>query len=1368
MRKLKVVLTVLLALTVSLALFACGGGKDKGKGKGQIAGVTIGNQLALTEKDTASTLSTKKATLKVSVTYTDGTTAELTADDWEFTEDSLKNLQTTGEGANATYVIGNYTLDVQPTANNDKHLVGTATAVVDHDWGAADANGVQTCSVEGATKTATKTDVTVEFAGYHDTPIADIVKYADTTLDENAQRIKAFGLTGSGADPHTATVGRLEKGMTISVRGKMIATSDANTYYFPIIGLANRQTDAGFVVRNDGWGIYGGIGGGGVLAKSGLSDHTITAGTPAADTQDWEAYFEGAGSSTTDFLTEQDVELTWRFVEKTDGTTTYNVVELGFFDYTINRSYTVRVKVPTRQFYDTVLHGEMIKMNITDITVIQMLNLEDIVSAKLKTGAKSTYLENEMFDYSTIDLQAKFQQDAAGTTRPFEVFDMYATADETVTADTVWDNLEGRKLVDTYKTYKAVLTVGEVVKEHVFTATELPVQIKKNAVDNANANDVEVGNVTFLANQLDVIPFTQGTGNTAQLTLTGAAASLTAAQKGVLNNTAKNHYAAFTIYQNGPTKFSTTGKPVFVGTEGYAKVNADGTAVDVVVALDKTVIGTTKTVKLTGVNDQDIVIDVSGITAYTYYSAVNTVAPVYLNKAGTVEITYSVATNPALTATANGVFAPKDVRLTIGGSRFALSSAVTGSGATAAWKTEPTAIGRTGVSVVVANEGGKTKITYTIEEDITSPTEYSIQLATNESTGWTVQVADIVYPEFARFAENGADTKGYVTDSWLTYVEGTKLYLALVGPMDDIQTEQMKAAFSLTLNAGADTPAAKQTYEYLQAHDLSIAVQPDGTVALTNSALLNGLATAELVAFGTLNNSKDTDRGMVVLFTIDVTALGYDKTSNYAFKLLDDDTIYTVTAPTGDAKEYAIAPLEGATAGADENLGTATCTVQAIVYSKMTKGEDVVYWDIKGLTPTEEHTFNSDGICTKCQSQRLQVTTTDAKYDVVMIPAATAVPNGDLSDVWWNNGEGGTATGAKTFNGDFAVQYTFKNERDPAWHQDVVIELINNGRYLDLNYAANNPWGANWADGNFGEGTLGSNTMTATKNGTAIAAADFAAEFNQGDAAPAADCWKGDYTLNIYRLGDTYTIIQKIKNAAGVEYVVTNEITIKATDEQEVSAETTVQFVGNPYWVDDIKVSVGTITKTVALPGEWDATATGDKKIWTDRVQLGEVIGNLTYGHTMTIVGAMTGAAGRSVFHTFILEFNDGADIRVDNWWWSFIPEGATTNCFGNSEYGAVNAGVAPAKPNQIAILTATNQDNVWETYNELIVDCDWSIKVSWTKSSIVDVTINLTKGEKFFTAAYKFTIVNMPENGFAMNLTAELCKIDFQSVTLS
>lgn len=186
-------------------------------------------------------------------------------------------------------------------------------------------------------------------------------------------------------------------------------------------------------------------------------------------------------------------------------------------------------------------------------------------------------------------------------------------------------------------------------------------------------------------------------------------------------------------------------------------------------------------------------------------------------------------------------------------------------------------------------------------------------------------------------------------------------------------------------------------------------------------------------------------------------------------------------------------------------------------------------------------------------------------YDLGFLPAF-AVKNTDLSGDWWD----GSIANVTTHEGNFAARYTWTNERDPLWHQDVVIEVIvGRTKYLDINFATNNPWGGGWIDAGYS-----TNSMTATKNGTDITDS-FGSEFTQGDGLNGEERWKGEYTLTIVRVDNTFVIEQKIVNTAGVTYVVTNVITI-ADEIAETNA--IVQLVGNPFWVDNITAAYGYAT----------------------------------------------------------------------------------------------------------------------------------------------------------------------------------------------
>ena len=1337
-KRLIIVLSALLAVLLSLGLVACKETDDN-----TTSGDKVITAVAVTASPTIDENVTKdgwdKSGFTVKVTYKDGTTEDLTKVGEQFT------LDDDDVAAIKFGTVGTYSVTIQPKENTPDFLTGTGAVVIDHVWTqkSETVNGnkidFEECSKDGARRTIIEGfKTTVEVGGYWDSK--DIVKAEENTKCPRIAPFPAVTLNGASTNVATATVGRLEEGMTISIRGKGIVTSEANTWYIPILGVAVPELGnggTGGVIRNDGWLLYDGVGTGGCLTGPGTNGAcpALSDMTDYSAWKDWDFYYEGTTSLTADYVTEQDLELSWRFTTiKDESEHEARIVEITFMNYTIGRSYIARIKIPDSiHAVQTIFHAEFFKMEITKATVIEMKSLKNINSVTATAGGKLAYVANEMFDFKALTVKADYKQEG-NTAQAVSDYDFYGTAEEVANEavakaldEPKWVNLKYNKLQSNFKYYRVKLTIGETSDVKYYAPTTLGVSVKANAVNDANANTVSKDNgktgdtpnapTVFPESGLNAITFTQGTGVLPQLNVSGYAATITSQeQRKLLGNTTKNHYIAFSIYQDGVDDFAAK-TPSVTGTEGYVAVRAFGGkhAVDVVLAVDSTV----KTVTIKGVQDTDILVNLtdSGKTPALLIEALNATSSVTTNTLsltteGHVAITYKFGTTQITSANAanyriglgnaaralNYFFsAPGRVRgignlatqgnaITDAAGEYAQFKTIYGSDTNYAVRE----LG-TGILAGISNadiKAGELTVHYVVTPDVAAPKSYVAHFDTraDENSEFVYAARDTIYP--ALLAPNTV----YATAS------GMQVYLLYTGATPDLQSGNIRGNMSVTINNGAgiaNLADEYQTYDYLQEQDLSFAVA-NGVATLTNTSLPANLAGVTLFPFGTVDNVKDTDYGYALVVAVDVTQLGYAKGTAYCFRVNGTGDIMTVNA------EGAVSKLEGAkvgTVGADR-LGQETCVDSAIMYTTYTKDSKVVYWDIVGLTELKQHewktTAEADGTykCNNCPSIKRVFTESGVTRTLIETPAKTRVANTDYSDVWWEQGEGGSAVGTHVFRGDFIVQYTFKNTRDKDWHQDVVIELINGAdRYYDLNFAANNPWGGKWADAAadgkkepFDNGKNGSNTMTATKNGTAIAADAFAAEFEQGEKATAAGKWEGDYTLTIFRVGDTYTIIQKIVNKSKETYVVTNTVTIKQNDKLLVSPNTTVQFVGNPFWVDDIRVSYGTAetvttataTKTTITTGniyyyneahvyglmEFGKTNnstgyTGDSPLWTMTLKPGMKV----------VVGGDHTSTGANAWNSVLGYLTKQINYRADNW-----INGMTVDCVDTGNIPNSNA----------------------------------------------------------------------------------------------
>ncbi len=468
MKKLRTALILLLALMMSLCLFACGGDDEPEKedpGPTDQGGASDTDYrkleidpetINLTDSDDQAALDAKYA--EVTVTATD-----LEGEDYKF---KLSDCNVSGEVKLNT--VGEYPLTVTPKSNDSKQV--TLTVVIEHDW--KDENGVKVCQHDGARQETREEDVIIHYGTFHEGTDATLPagEWTETSVYTNKKTdsaIKEFGDV-NGIKVPTLTAGQLEPGTTITIKGTAKTTSDPTDAWgkttgneqwnSPSIGIADRyntsvvnndhkgyKNGVSVIVRQEGWVLYNGIGEGEKNTLGGITggffetttdwrnygsalSATDDAATPgaAADSAgytkqlptdwsnigDWWVYSTGtAMRSGTFYLTETQYEYTWNYRE--DG-----VIEITYTTFAGKVSTTLKsyIKVPASSvgYYDTIIHGDYNDMTITESVITTKRTPKSFMYNGVKSGANTVYAENKAFDATTLDMKVEYEQ-AQGT-----------------------------------------------------------------------------------------------------------------------------------------------------------------------------------------------------------------------------------------------------------------------------------------------------------------------------------------------------------------------------------------------------------------------------------------------------------------------------------------------------------------------------------------------------------------------------------------------------------------------------------------------------------------------------------------------------------------------------------------------------------------------------------------------------------------------------------------------------------------------------------------------------------------------------------------------------------------------------------------
>ena len=370
-----------------------------------------------------------------------------------------------------------------------------------------------------------------------------------------------------------------------------------------------------------------------------------------------------------------------------------------------------------------------------------------------------------------------------------------------------------------------------------------------------------------------------------------------------------------------------------------------------------------------------------------------------------------------------------------------------------------------------------------------------------------------------------------------------------------------------------------------------------------------------------------------------------------------------------------------------------------------------------------EHIYGAyDGdtaTCTLCGATKVKVSAGDKTYEAEFVSRERAeeVANTDEDgNAWW-----GTVVGQKSFIGDFAVQYTWINSRDANYYSNVALEL----------YQGTTPFTMNMLNGSaaWGDLTIGTtHAGTVTKDG--VVATPPAVT-----AAAGFDCL-GDYKASIMRIGSTLIIRQTVELNSGVVWEAID------TFSNFTTAVVTVNLNGNPFWADDIRVAVGTIsevtqtTETVEVNQRFDSPT-----VWTTWY---EVPVSFAYGQTLTVWGTQEGTVTENWFTT-LWEIREGFTGRCDAYGWTFDPLDTTTK-FGT--YSVVSTALNGQ--------ATTFGDNEWAEYRDIAKMCEYTFTFSWSETDALTVIILLENEKSTYQCVYMLPIIDSTVTEFNVHLTAE------------
>lgn len=376
------------------------------------------------------------------------------------------------------------------------------------------------------------------------------------------------------------------------------------------------------------------------------------------------------------------------------------------------------------------------------------------------------------------------------------------------------------------------------------------------------------------------------------------------------------------------------------------------------------------------------------------------------------------------------------------------------------------------------------------------------------------------------------------------------------------------------------------------------------------------------------------------------------------------------------------------------------------------------------VEPSHEHSFGAyvDDVATcECGATKVKYVVGSTTAEVIFESRENAevVDRSADSDpaLWW-----GTPVGMIEGSGDFAVQYYWKNTMDEKYYHNAVLEMTDGTNYFDMNILnGSTAWGTFMTD--FGTVT---HTGTVTKNGVESTP--------PVPTSPAGFSCLGNYSASLVRIGSVLIVRQKV--------VLDNGDVWEAVDTFSgfTTIDLTVQINGNPYFADDLRVTVGEMKKTTeTLVNETYENPT----VFQTWYEVPEAI---SFGQTLTVWGTQNSAMAEN-FHTVDWEIRQGFTGRFDAYGWTFDP---------NNEYGTKTKFGAYS-----VISKEVNGESVdtvgWDQYREIGKNANYTVTFAWETIDTLMVTVLLENGSDVYECIYALPIIDSTATEFNVHLTAEV-----------
>lgn len=909
MKKLKIALILVFALTCSLFLFAC---KEK-EPEVSLTSISLsGQKTEFTEADTEFSTGDN---FTVTGTFSDGTERALTEAEITITHDEIDAAFALIKSGDYDNARGTYKIKVQGTVN-DYTKSASYNATIDHDW-EANGDGYK-CSIDGAQKASYTVDEHI---------VIGPAWAADPVVTGTNTKVTMSSTTGNWL-----TYGSISLGQSITISGTGYTTG-SDTWDTPVLGIFKNPSV--FMARGDTWVIgadskWAGYnwslhsGGNSAVSYDYDSYDDFVADDEATE---WEVYYDGTASSSYWGSESSPVD----FSIKWD----YN--KLGFIaiEVTVDGSTYYRYIKVSNSSYEVVFYAEDCVFDVTKVDVVQNLLLDSTNGFTQTTApTKQYYAENNMIeldpDTSGI-VGAKYIGSYNDGKYEIEIgtYDILADMDVEVVDE------EGNKTTET-KTYDLRTEQLQAGMKNFrvefggysipITINVVPSSIKSVTTSYDFGAGVEDSSLYFENAGVTTLEYDVNSSNQIAVIGTGSVSTLTAAQKKALNTT-KDYYIAFRLIGDASETLADATCSI---EDAVVWLDANGINVLIPVASANDIKSFTVTVKSNVTTETVVNVDFSKVTVLNVNGVI-------------VSNTTSIDAGGVVTVEYKGINSESD----LAGYDFYVGST------TRTWEKVNTTDGVTigNVTVKGSYKDGVLTVEYKLPQlDIAAGSNLVLSYAVKISNG--TNTASVTLPYNLVITES--NTAFYkVNDT--TYITTSSTNLSVLVIED---SRQLAGNGGISLNIQNDTGAA---------YDLSFTATNSG-ITFNDVNTFTKVAKTVLGVTGTIGDNTDLDLAALYVVRVPYETANVSYSDGFWFEVIKDsravnDTEYTlVNVKDGKFTVDVVTDLSTLKTGGIEG----NCLVDDLQYYISSNG----FKFAQGSVAADGIHVWVDGVCTRCNTKQ--------------------------------------------------------------------------------------------------------------------------------------------------------------------------------------------------------------------------------------------------------------------------------------------------------------------------------------------------------------------------------------------------------------